>query len=69
MKELNLKIDQDDLKALFIACGNSVKNCSFQDWVRNTEVGYESYFERQVRLKQAHLSFSQWVNGQIISLT
>lgn len=70
MKTLDFTIDQDDLKALFICTRDSHKRgVTFQNWKNNCEANYEQYFERQLQLDQTPKTFSQWINGQVVSLT
>jgi hypothetical protein len=69
MEAINFNIDNEDLKWLFIAC-----NCqmTFSEFVKECEQGYRDYHKRNLDDLQKYgqpKTYSQWVNGQIISLT
>lgn len=64
--ELNLEIDEIDLKILFLlASVGDYKEISFAVWCEDTKKAYIDFKERSNTDK----SYSQWVNGQIIALT
>ena len=69
MENLDLTIDQDDLKALFIACKLPI---SFPVFCTRNEKAYKEYHARNTNNVERYgkpKTFSQWVNAQIISLT
>ena len=69
VSKINFDIQQDDLKALFIACGGCRRKQSFNMWVHNTEANYEEYFLKFTELKREVKTFSEWVNGQTVAMT
>jgi len=70
MVVLDFTIDNNDLKALFAACGDSVKRgISWKAWVDEQECAYEEYSGRQTNLKRFRYSYSQWINAQTVHLT
>lgn len=60
-----MKIDTDDLKALFLATRKAYKGYTFERWVDETKSSYISFAKTRKNPK----TFSQWVNAQIIALT
>jgi hypothetical protein len=69
MNNINLTIDQDDLKCLFIACKLEVSFATFEKDCYNS---YRDYYSRNINNVQVYgepKTFSQWVNAQIIALT
>ena len=62
---MNLVINDDDLKALLLACGGLYRGYTFSQFKAETIEAYKSYFKS----KTNPLTFSQWVNGQIIAMT
>lgn len=69
MGNIDLTIDQDDLKCLFIACKPKQ---SFGEFMKECEQGYLDYHKRNLENLQRYgqpKTYSQWVNGQIIYLT
>jgi hypothetical protein len=69
MEAINFTIDNNDLKCLFIAC--NCKN-TFSEFVKECEQGYRLYHKRNLDNLQKYgqpKTYSQWVNGQILSLT
>ena len=65
MKTIDFKIDQEDLKALFVLTRFAYGNMTFNSWVEECKNSYASF----VKNKENPKTFSQWVNGQIIALT
>lgn len=65
MEVEKFKIDQEDLKTLFIHTRFAYGNMKFNDWVKECKVSYVQFS----RDKENPKTFSQWVNGQIIALT
>jgi hypothetical protein len=72
MENLNFEIDNADLKTLFILVKNLYNGHSFNDFVIDCKFSYKEYYNRNLNDLQKYgtpKTFSQWVNGQIISLT
>lgn len=72
MENLNFEIDNDDLKILYLHTCNAYKGMSFEKWVINQKDAFKQYCNRNLNDLQKYgtpKTFSQWVNGQIISLT
>ena len=65
MKTLNFKINDQDLKTLFLYTRNVYGKITFTDWVKEAKSAYSSF----AKGKDDVITFSKWVNGQIISLT
>ena len=65
MKNIDFKIDTEDLMALFAAVKFAYGNITFDAWVKECKKSYISY----IKVKENTKTYSQWVNGQIISLT
>jgi hypothetical protein len=69
MEAINFTIDNNDLKCLFIACDFKK---SFSEFVKECEQGYRLYHKRNLDNLQKYgqpKTYSQWINGQTISLT
>lgn len=72
MTNLNFEIANDDLKLLFLYTKDAYKNKSFDNWLIEVKNSYKDYYNRNLNNLQKYgnpKTFSQWVNGQIISLT
>lgn len=72
MENLNFTIDAQDLKVLYLHTRDAYKGMSFDKWVIEAKNAYKDYHNRNLNNLQkygAPKTFSQWVNGQIISLT
>ena len=72
MENLNFEIDNDDLKILHLNTRDAYKRMSFEKWVIEAKNAYKDYHNRNLNNLQKYgtpKTFSQWVNGQIISLT
>lgn len=68
MEAINFNIDNKDLQCLFVACDYKK---SFSEFVKECEQGYRLYHERSLDNLQKYgqpKTYSQWVNGQILSL-
>lgn len=68
METINFIIDNNDLKCLFIACKPKQ---SFDEFIKECEQGYLDYHKRNLDNLQKYgqpKTYSQWVNGQTISL-
>ena len=72
MENLNFTIDAQDLKILYLHTRDAYKGMSFEKWVIQAKDYYKIYYNRNLNNLQKYgtpKTFSQWVNGQIISLT
>ena len=72
MKNLNFEIENDDLKILYLHTCDAYKLMSFDKWIIESKNAYKEYYNRNLNDLQKYgtpKTFSQWVNGQIISLT
>jgi hypothetical protein len=72
MKAINFTIENEDLKALFVACRSVYVGYTFERFVEVTKHAYSVYFERNIGdiIKYGEpKTFSKWVNGQVIALT
>lgn len=71
--KIDFLIDQDDLKVLYInASFEPFENITFEQWIKLTEKSYVDYYNRNLNDLQNYgtpKTFSEWVNGQIISIT
>jgi hypothetical protein len=65
----NLKIEEEDLKILFIHTKAAYGGMSFNDWKKDCKKSYLSYFENKPLFSKKKYTYSQFVNTQIISLT
>ena len=65
---INLNIAQEDLKTLFIHTRDAYNNISLQEWSKETQKSYLSYFNNKELFNYRKYSYSQWVNAQIVSL-
>ena len=68
MENIDFTIDKKDLKCLYIACKPKE---NFNEFVKDCQEGYVDYHTRNLDNLQRYgnpKNFSQWVNGQIISL-
>ena len=68
MANIDFTIEQDDLKCLFIACKLQT---SFETFVTDCKKAYAEYNQRNLDNLQKYgkpKTYSQWVNGQILSL-
>ena len=65
----DLKIDQEDLKILFLHTRMAYKNISFKDWCIECNNSYLIYFNNDELYNKRQLTYSQFVNSQIISIT
>lgn len=69
MKNLNYTVAEEDMKALFIACRLDI---SYQNFVIGNKKAYSDYHFRNsknIAYFGEPTTFSQWINGQILSLT
>ena len=64
MKNIDFKIDLEDLQALYIHTRQAYGNMTFDSWLLECKKAYKQYLTNRENPK----TFSQWVNGQIIAL-
>ena len=64
----NLKIELDDLKALFTHTRGAYQNMTFADWSEECVKSYMIYFNHEDIRRNSKYTYSQWVNAQIIAL-
>lgn len=72
MENLKFTIDVQDLKVLYLHTRDAYKGMSLDKWVIEVKDSYKDYHNRNLNNLQKYgtpKTFSQWVNGQIISLT
>ena len=72
VKEIDFTIDQEDLQILYLHIRYSYKRMSFDKWVIEVKNVYKEYHDRNLNNLEKYgtpITFSQWVNGQIIGLT
>jgi len=65
MKAIDFTIDEQDLEILFLYTRSAYKGLSFKQWIEEVKKSYSVHFEE----REKPMTFSQWVNGQIIALT
>jgi len=69
MSNIDFTIESKDLEVLFLHTKGAYRNMSFENWKKESEKSYTSYFENKEIFKYKKYSYSQWVNRQIISLS
>jgi len=62
---IDMKIESEDLKALFLAVRFSLKGQSLKNFCTDCEKSYKEYYKKRDNPK----SYSQWINGQTIAMT
>lgn len=65
----DLRIDQEDLKVLFSHTKNAYGNMSFENWSKECEKSYMSYFNNKKLFSNRKYTYSQFVNAQILAIT
>lgn len=65
MKTVDFTIDKEDLKVLFVHTGFVYQKMNLEQFIKQVKKDYTSYLIDRENPK----NFSQWVNGQIISLS
>ena len=65
MENTDFKIEENDLKALFVITKFCYGQISFNTFKEEIKKDYLVFVKRQ----NSNKSFSEWVNGQIIALT
>ena len=65
----DLRIEQEDLKVLFLHTRRAYGNMSFNDWCKECESSYMSYFNNKELYTNKKYTYSEYVNAQIIAIT
>ena len=65
----DLRIEKEDLKVLFTHTIGAYGNMTFENWCKECEKSYMSYFNNKKLFNIKKYTYSQFVNGQIISIT
>lgn len=61
----DLRIDQKDLKVLFTHTRFAYGNMTFENWCKECEKSYMSYFNNKELFSNRKYTYSQFVNAQI----
>lgn len=64
----DLRIEEEDLKALFAHTKKAYGDMSFKQWCKECEKSYMSYFNNKELFNKRKYTYSQFVNAQIIAL-
>ena len=64
----DLRISQDDLKALFLHTRAAYGNMTFTNWCQECEESYMTYFNNKELLGKQKYTYSQFVNAQILAI-
>ena len=64
----DMKIDRNDLEALFTHTRSAYENITFENWAIECKNSYISYFENKELFSHRQYTYSQFVNAQIIAL-
>jgi hypothetical protein len=67
--KVDLNIEQEDLKVLFIHTRAAYGNMTFENWSKECKKSYMSYFNNKPLFSNKKYTYSQFVNAQIIALT
>jgi hypothetical protein len=65
----DLRIEENDLKALFVHTRCAYGNMTFGNWCKECEKSYMSYFNNEELFSKRKYTYSQYVNAQIIAIT
>ena len=65
---LDSNILTQDLQTLFIHTRGAYNNINFQEWSKEAEKSYLSYFNNKELFSYRKYSYSQWVNSQVVAL-
>jgi len=64
---MNLQIDNNDLKILYIK--TSFLYANFDEFKKECKQSYVEYYDKKTHSNSENIkTFSQWINGQIITL-
>lgn len=64
----DLRISQDDLKALYLATRAAYGNMTFSNWCQECEESYMTYFNNKELFGKRQYTYSQFVNAQISAI-
>lgn len=64
----NLKIDQNDLLALFSHTKGAYGNMTFSNWCKECLKSYITYFNNKTLFNNKKYTYSEFVNAQILTL-
>jgi hypothetical protein len=64
----DLRIDQEDLNVLFQHTKGAYKNMTFENWCKECENSYISYFNNKELFSKRKYTYSQFVNAQILAM-
>ena len=66
---MNLSIDINDIKILYLKCTYLHKNITLEQFSKSCKRTYIEYYDKKTHSRNDNIkTFSQWINGQIISL-
>ena len=65
MTNLDYSIDIKDLQGLFAVTRFAYANITFEEWVKEVKVDYAKFIFN----KPNPMTFSQWINGQLVAIT
>lgn len=68
---MNLTIDSDDIKILYLKCDFIQKSHNLEQFANYCKQSYKQYFDRNTHNIERYghpKTFSQWINGQIIAI-
>lgn len=66
---MDLKIDFEDVKVLYIKCTYLHKNITLEQFGKACKRTYIEYYDKQTHLGNDNIkTYSQWINKQISSL-
>ena len=66
---MNLSIDINDIKILYLKCTYLHKNITLEQFSKSCKRTYIEWHDKQTNLGNDNIkTFSQWINRQIISL-
>ena len=66
--QVDMRIDQDDLKAIYVHTRAAYGNITFQDWCQESEKSYMAYFKNKELYSTRQYTYSQFVNAQILAI-
>tara|TARA_R110002050_G_scaffold213532_1_gene349834 strand:+ start:1273 stop:1485 length:213 start_codon:yes stop_codon:yes gene_type:complete len=64
----DLRINNEDLKALYLQAKGAYGNMTFKAWSSECEKSYMSYFNNKDLFNYKEYTYSQFVNAQTIAL-
>jgi hypothetical protein len=64
----DMRISQDDLKALFVHTRAAYGNMTFSNWCQESEESYMTYFNNKELFGKRKYTYTQFVNAQILAI-